>query len=222
MSAVGRSPASSRLVGTKRRLNDFCIGFWNETENWNRVNEECRVLLEEIVNARAILNGAKHQAGDLATAKDEGEQMLCEPSKSSGSSGTSSLSELERYRLNEAIIRQSEHLVAEMETRYPKIVRRMNAAVEKIPAIRSYVVAEASPEDANRFAAVVETASDVYPKLSKMYEKELAAKRTALCDLAAFDDHKVSMAVVASWLHEAFVDHSLKLQAYACASEFEE
>uniref|UniRef100_A0A1I8AXI6 Uncharacterized protein n=1 Tax=Steinernema glaseri TaxID=37863 RepID=A0A1I8AXI6_9BILA len=227
MSSTRPSPSPSlgsgtdRKHGVYRRLNDFFVGFWNETENWAQFNEDCRVLLEDIVNIKAKLNVPNREGEVVSRTKEEPEQMLAGPKQAHEGPEASYLSELERYKLNEALIRQSERLVEQMEAKFPKILRRMRSAVDKIPAVRSYVAAEASSPDSERFTALLNEASEAFPELVKCYEKELRAKREALMVLASFDDYYISLAVMSSWVQEAFVDLSLKVRAYDCASVFQ-
>ncbi|TKR78212.1 hypothetical protein L596_019057 [Steinernema carpocapsae] len=215
-----RSIQDDRKQGVYRCLKDFCVGFWNETVNWGTKNDECCAIVQEIVNTRLQLANAKGPESEGRTlTKDAGDQLLVSTKNPTGAATT--ISEAERYRLNETVIRQSEHLISFMDAQFPKILRRLKVEVDKLPAILTYTKSEAGAEDGERFIGLVKTLQEVLPTLVKMYGKELKAKRNSLEDLAAFNTYEGLLAVVCSWTQEPFVDCSLKSQFHACVIEFE-
>uniref|UniRef100_A0A183BHN0 Uncharacterized protein n=1 Tax=Globodera pallida TaxID=36090 RepID=A0A183BHN0_GLOPA len=181
--------------GNDRRLNDLHVGLYNLLQQWDRENEHCCGLLENICQGRI-------QLMDLMEAK--------------GRTGESGGGDFHRQMfISDATLRNSELLCASIPKfesflqRLRKFGPKLNALNDLISSSTSSNLAMSSDDRQQLLQFRTKELVDLFPIILGMYEQELAFKRDSIEDLALFDDQDLFTVFISAWKHGIYIEPSI-------------
>ncbi|VDN57955.1 unnamed protein product [Dracunculus medinensis] len=202
----------SSMRAATRQVNDFCIDIWNLTQRWEELNRQSVEIVERLVNNRLRLAYSRNEINfeNLMEYSYEDDNSLLLNSPTSiveFGNGNRKFSADERDLIIESVIVDSNKLVAIIEENFSKILEKLRTAERRLQSTKEHLILS-SPHDSSSTEEYrkLDEMKEILPALINMYNDEFMIKRASMKDLAICHERNLLMTIVATWLHQPFLE----------------
>lgn len=207
-------------------MNDFCIDIWNLTQRWEELNRQSVETVERLVNNRLRLAYSRNEINfeNLMEYSYEDDNSLLLNSPTSiveFGNGNRKFSADERDLIIESVIVDSNKLVAIIEENFSKILEKLRTAERRLQSTKEHLILS-SPHDSSSTEEYrkLDEMKEILPALINMYNDEFMIKRASMKDLAICHERNLLMTIVATWLHQPFLERYYLSRLYALTITF--